>query len=324
MQFPLYHRPSAVAFLDDDAAYLDMLADVMPGDWCVRLYTRTGDCIQNLQQEHAVWESDVNAHLQITAAWREGTPLVPQLLQYWCSQPQRYALTNVLVVDYSMPAMTGLEVFSALSKWPAQRVLLTGQADESLAVKVFNQRLINQFVPKQLPHIGQHLTQVVGALNASPLLVHDSIWRNALKTEQCAALQAAGVPQALAVLVRERGWVEYCVLAEPFGILGINAQAVPQWLQLERTQDLPDAAELAESAGQSRQAAQQIREGKHLSNAELAMALSCDTPIALAPAFAIGPLQALLGAFFDLPESCLAGPGHSEFLRSLAPRGVTP
>ncbi len=33
MSFPLYHRPGTVAFLDDDPAYLEMLADVMPRDW---------------------------------------------------------------------------------------------------------------------------------------------------------------------------------------------------------------------------------------------------------------------------------------------------
>jgi CheY-like chemotaxis protein len=322
MPFPLYHRPNAVVFLDDDAGYLDMLADVMPQSWCVRLYTHAGDCMRHLQQQHPDWESDVQAHLQITENWRAGVALVPQLLEYWQSHPQRYALTNVLVVDYSMPAMTGLDVLKALPKWPAQRVLLTGQADESMAVKAFNQRLINQFIPKQHPQIGQYLAQVVRELNTSPLWAHDSIWRNALKKEQHAILQTDAVQQGLATLVQERGWVEYCVIAEPFGVLGINAQAVPQWLQLEQTHDLPDAAELAESAGQSTQEAQKIRLGTHLTNAELAVALSGDAPLALAPAFPIGAPGALLGAFFELPTSSLAGIGYGEFLRTLSPRAV--
>jgi CheY-like chemotaxis protein len=322
MPFPLYHRPNAVVFLDDDAGYLDMMADVMPIDWCVRLYTHAGDCMHDMQQQHRQWDRDVDAHLQITENWRAGIALVPQLLEYWQSQPQRYALTNVLVVDYSMPAMTGLEVLKALPTWPAQRVLLTGQADESMAVKAFNQRLINQFIPKQHPHIGQYLAQVVRELNASPLWTHESIWRNALKKEQHAVLQTDAVQQGLAALVQERGWVEYCVIAEPFGILGLNAQAVPQWLQLEQTHDLPDAAELAESAGQSTQEVHNIRLGTHLTNAELAMALSTDAPLALAPAFSIGAPCALLGAIFDLPETSLTGCGYAEFLQSLPPRAV--
>ncbi len=323
MQFPLYHRPNAVVFLDDDAGYLDMLADVMPQDWCVQLYTHAGDCINQMQRQHTQWESDIDTHLQITENWRSGIPLVPQLLAYWQTQHRRHALTNVLVVDYSMPAMTGLDVLKALPKWPAQRVLLTGQADESMAVEIFNQHLINQFVAKQHPYIGQHLAQVVRELMALPLSAHDGIWRNVLKKEQHAILQTDAVQQALAALVRERNWVEYCVITEPFGILGINAEAVPQWLQLEQTQDLPDAAEVAESAGQSSQAGQKIRLGTHLTNAELAMALSCDAPLALAPTFPIGLPGNLLGAFFDLPKTCSTGRGYSEFLTSLPPRGIS-
>lgn len=322
MLFPLYRRPNAIVFLDDDAGYLEMLADVMPHDWCVNLYKHAGDCIRRMQDQQPEWESDAQAHLKITDNWRTGMALVPQLLEYWQTHTQRYALANVLVVDYSMPAMTGLDVLKVLPKWPAQRVLLTGQADESMAVKAFNQRLINQFVPKQHPHIGQHLAQVVGELNASPLPVHESIWRNALKKEQLAIMQGDAVQQALAGLVAERCWVEHCVLAEPFGILGVNALAVPQWLQLEHAQNLPDAAELAESAGQTSQAVQQIHQGSHLSNAELVIALSCDAPLALAPTFPIGQPGNLLGAFFDLPKSCLVGSGHQAFLRSLPPRRI--
>jgi CheY-like chemotaxis protein len=322
MSFPLYHRTNAVVFLDDDASYLDMLSDVMPHEWCVQLYRHAGDCIYHIQQQHPAWESDEQAHLQIAENWRAGMALVPKLLQYWKTNTQRYALANVLVVDYSMPAMTGLDVLKALPKWPAQRVLLTGQADESIAVKAFNQRLINQYVPKQHAHIGQHLAQVVRELRASPLAAHDGIWRNALKKEQHAILQTDDIQQALATLVQGRGWVEYCVLPEPFGILGINAQAVPQWLQLEQVCDLPDAAELAESAGQSSQAAKKIQMGTHLTNAELAMALQCEAPLALATAFPIGESGILLGAFFDLPTRCVAGDGYVQFHHSLPPRTV--
>jgi CheY-like chemotaxis protein len=323
MLFPLYCRPGAVVFLDDDAGYLDMLADVMPQDWCVRLYTHAGDCIHHLQQQHPQWEKDVQAHLQITENWRSGVALVPQLLQYWQTNTHRYGLANVLVVDYSMPAMTGLDVLHALPQWPAQRVLLTGQADESMAVKAFNQRLINQFIPKQHPHLGQHLAHTVRELNTSPLGAHDSIWRNTLKKRQHSILQTDAVLRALTSLVQQRRWVEYCVLAEPFGILGINAKGVPQWLQLEQVHDLPDAAELAESAGQSTLLAQKIRQGTHLTNAELAMALNCDAPLTLAPAFAIGEPGALLGAFFDLPATALSGCGYTEFLHALPPRSVS-
>jgi CheY-like chemotaxis protein len=323
MHLPLYHRPNAIVFLDDDASYLEMLAIVMPRNWCVRLYTHIDGCIRQLQQEHAQWEDDVWAHRQIAQTWKAGAPLVPLVLRYWQTHPHRYQLTKVCIVDFSMPAMTGLDVLKLLPATPLQRVLLTGKADELIAVTAFNQGLITRFVPKQHPQIGQHLTNVLTELNAAPLDLHESIWRDALKKEQSEALLELAVQQDLSHFIARMGWVEYFVLAEPFGILGMNANAQPQWLQLEQTRDLPEAADLALSAGQPEEAVQKIRLGTHLTNAELLMSIRIDAPVALAATFKIGHGDALLGALFDLPGTAAQGVGYNAYMASLPPRAVT-
>ena len=41
--------------------------------------------------------------------------------------------------------------------WPGSRVLLTGQADEQVAVRAFNRGLIDQFIAKQTPDISRRL-----------------------------------------------------------------------------------------------------------------------------------------------------------------------
>ena len=54
-------------------------------------------------------------------------------------------------------ALDGLKVLETLVDWPGSRILLTGQADEQIAVKAFNSGLIDQFVPKQTHDITRHL-----------------------------------------------------------------------------------------------------------------------------------------------------------------------
>ena len=58
MTFPLFRRPGTVVFLDDDPDYLDMLALVLPRNWRVLLFLRPQECINYLQQEPPVWETD--------------------------------------------------------------------------------------------------------------------------------------------------------------------------------------------------------------------------------------------------------------------------
>ncbi len=317
---PLYHRPSALIFLDDDPSYLEMLALVMPRNWSVRLFTHIDDCIQHIRAQHALWEADLWAHHAMVNNWRTGAPLIPQILQYWHNHAQRYALTSVYVVDYAMPAMTGLDVLKALPSWPENRVLLTGKADELLAVAAFNQGVISRFVPKQHPDIGAHLTQVLAAQRANSLPLYEGVWRTTLRKAQHNILQDQRVVAWLQNFLHKQQWLEYVVVAQPFGILGLDANAKPQWLQLELREDLHVAAELAESSGQSSTNVNGIREGSHLSNAELLMALQSDAAITITEAFKIGESNNLLGALCALPGVLPIGPSYREFLASQPPR----
>ncbi|MFK7914231.1 MAG: response regulator [Pseudomonadales bacterium] len=55
---------------------------------------------------------------------------------------------SVVVCDYLMPRMDGLEFFSRIKGLGVSRILLTGAADEKLAVDAFNEGLIDYFVLK--------------------------------------------------------------------------------------------------------------------------------------------------------------------------------
>jgi len=104
MKFPIYRRPGGVVFLDDDLAYLEMLAEVMPEHWPVRLFTRPSDCIRYLEPEPALQEADHWRHKDILDRWHQGQSLIAQILAYWREAGSwRFGLSQVCVVDCSMP-----------------------------------------------------------------------------------------------------------------------------------------------------------------------------------------------------------------------------
>ena len=314
MHFPLYHRPNSLVFLDDDASYLEMLALVMPNDWGVRFFTHVDDCLAHFAHQHALWETDVWHHQQLVEHWRAGKPLIPSIFEYWTANHHRYGLSQSCVVDYAMPAMTGIEFLKKLPVFPASRVLLTGKADEQIAIAAFNEGLISKFVPKQHPDIGRHLTAILSEQHQRPMDFYEAIWRSALKKEQYAAVHEPTVQLALHNWAREKKWVEYVVLPAPFGILALDTYANAHWLQLELRSDLSSAADLAQSTGQSSAVVQKIRQGTHFVNTELLMALGSSDDAHTAPSFGLGFAEGLLGAFFPLAANKTYGMGHSEFL----------
>lgn len=311
MTFPLFHRPGTVVFLDDDPDYLEMLALVLPRQWHLRLFMRPADGVAHLLQEPPFWEADAWNQQQLIEHWRGGKPLIPQILGYWAKYTERYALSRVVVVDYSMPGMDGLQALSELVDWSGSRVLLTGQADEQVAVRAFNRGLIDQFIPKQTPDISRRLIEAVERLLFTSHSRHAQTWRVTLDPEQNALLRAPGVAAWLSSFCASN-WVEHVAIGEPFGVLGMDAVGRIGWLQLETRDGLAELAELAELAGMGPAAVDEIRAGAKLADLELQQALGAARAPVLMPAFAVGePASQLLGARFPVETTIGPDPDNS-------------
>jgi CheY-like chemotaxis protein len=324
MTFPLYRRPGGVIFLDDDPAYLEMLAVVMPAHWRVELYLRPQACVERLAQEPPQWEADAWEQQQMVNRWREGQSLIPQILEYWAASPSRFGLTHVCVVDYSMPAMNGLQMLGQLVDWPGACMLLTGRADEQIAVNAFNEGLIEQFVAKQSSDITRRLSETIQRLLDKAYARHTNIWRSTLSHEQDVTLRDQALGAKLEQLCHANKWVEHVVIGQPFGLLGFKADGAVDWLQLERTKDLAELAELAQSQGIDAAAVANIRAGRELIDLELQLALQLPGPPRIARATDLGDGTQLCCAVFAVapPQADLQAVSYEGFHRNYAERLV--
>lgn len=73
--------------------------------------------------------------------------------------PRRFSEVSVVVVDYAMPGMDGLEFCRQLEQTNIKKILLTGQADEALAIEAFNEGLIDRYVKKSDPQATALITK---------------------------------------------------------------------------------------------------------------------------------------------------------------------
>lgn len=300
-------------FLDDDPDYLEMLAEVMPPDWHVRMFMSPVDCIAQLMQQPTCWEADVWRQQEIVNRWQSGAPLIPQILQYWRDdQTVRFVFTKVCVVDYAMPAMSGLQVLSELTGWTGYRVLLTGRIEEQLAVSAFNRGLIERFVPKQAADIRLRLTAAIEELLDRPDARHEQTWRSTLSRDQHALMCDPAIAKQLDEMVRSQGWIEHIVIGAPFGILALDSQGLASWLQLEPAQNLPELAEIAESQDWSPTMVEDLRAGRKLLDLELQLALGAGRKPESQTAFClVGANDKVYAALFKIDASLSPGPNYS-------------
>ncbi len=324
MNFSLHRRPGGIVFLDDDSDYLVMLAEVMPPGWYVRLMLRPVECVDALRKEAPQWESDAWRHQEIINRWREGASLISEILKYWREDgTRRFALTQVCVVDYAMPAMSGLQVLSELTGWTGSRVLLTGRVEEQLAVSAFNRGLIERFVPKQSPDLRLRLTSTIQSLLDLPVPRHQQTWRATLSREQHALLCNPVVSSELEAMAGREGWIEHVVIGAPFGVLALDPKGRVSWLQLEPTENLRELAEMAESQGWDKTTVGDVRAGRKLIDLELQLALGLGGKPQPRPAFSVsGEPAELHAALFRLEESQNLGHenSHDSFIAGLGER----
>ena len=306
-------------FLDDDRDYLEMLAEVMPTDWYTRFFLRPVACIEALLQEKTLREADAWRQQAIVNRWREGAALIPQILQYWRDDAmQRFALTRVCVVDYAMPAMSGLRVLGELTEWTGSRILLTGRADEQLAVSAFNRGLIEKFIPKQSPGLRVHLTTVIQSLRQLPDERYQQLWRATLSPEQHDLLCDPLMAQALENLAQQHGWTEHVVMGAPFGMLALDDNGAVSWLQIEPADKLADLAEMAASQGWDTTTVNAIRAGDALVDLELQLALGTAGAHKPRQAFALTDGHAPVHAAIVALDDALTPGESSSYARFLA------
>lgn len=271
-ELPLFHRPASVAILNQDAGVLQSLAGSLPRRWRLRTFMSPESFLNHLQQEPPRWEVDLWAQQDLIAQWHAGTALIPLVLRYWMSHPQRHHFTSVAAVDDRLAGHDAVDVLADLVAWPGHKVLMLGASDLEGAVRALNDGLVNAIALKNNFSLRSELLQVIAPLLCTPHARLQQLWYSTLKPQQLEALRKPGVAQDLYQYLHA-SFTEWVFLGDPFGVLALDARGAAYWLQLEFQDQLEELAELSEMAGMSSSDAALVRRGVTLSNLDLRRAL---------------------------------------------------
>lgn len=135
----------------------------------------------------------------------------------------RHQEIGIVVVDYSMPGGDGIELCEALRDEPCRRVLLTGVADERLAVQAFNSGLIHQYVRKSHDTLEQ-LGATLRRQQQHYFREHSLALGEGLRERIGAFEHEAAVVDALQALMAQVQVVEYYLCTQPNGLLVVDAK----------------------------------------------------------------------------------------------------
>ena len=141
-----FHHPVKIVFLDDNQTFLNVLSMdfgqkenmVMltdPDNAMLLINQSRGDIVESIRME----DSD-------TVDCKRG--LEDNHILNIIYDKSRFDNVAVLVIDYEMPTINGIEFCKKLKDKNIYKILLTAEADKDMAISAFNSGIINKFILK--------------------------------------------------------------------------------------------------------------------------------------------------------------------------------
>lgn len=166
------YYPTNIVVIDDDQNFLNSLK-IHFSENCI-LYNSPLDALSRLKKQSQF--ERIKKRLQKSGLFQDEnlpnetlnlTINLKKLHEEIYSQ-DRFNDVSVVIVDYYMEEMSGIDLCQKLDKFPAKKILLTGGKDkEKVAIDAFNQGVIDRFINKHDPNFPTLLEQTIKVLKSS-------------------------------------------------------------------------------------------------------------------------------------------------------------
>lgn len=223
-----YCFPTTVVLVDDDPSFLENFSLRLDEGLAYRMFDSAQGALWFLQQARQA----PLLYQRCCSLFRDGvgSTLGDQFLRFDVSllekevdNPDRFGEVSVVLVDYDMPEMNGLEFCRRINNPLIRKVLFTGVADEKIAVAAFNEGLIDRFIRKSDPAVGDVVNQTIQELQHQYLRATSQVLTRAIQEEPAVYLADPAFYEYFNSLCRREGFVEYYLAVEPGGFLCVTA-----------------------------------------------------------------------------------------------------
>ena len=126
-----------------------------------------------------------------------------------------------------------------------------------------------------------------------PVARYNQLWQSTLEPAQVEILRDKSIGEDLHCFLAIN-FVEYMVIGDPFGVLGVDEAGAVTWVQLEPASELAALAELAATHGASAEEVRRIHAGESVTNARLHQTLGDASAARVLPAFSMGTRELCL------------------------------
>ena len=252
---PPYQFPTTTLFLDDNHDFLLNFVLQLDEDVAYRLFespTATLEYINNKSSEIDLWKQTKEPHPQLTSFHE---PMYNM---------NRFSEVSILIVDYAMPEMDGLALCRQIAHTPIKKILLTGKADEKLAISAFNEGLIQRYVNKSDFNAAEQITNAIRELQFDYFQsISDIVMRRGWFTPPL-CLNNAAFAEMFYLFCRNKHIVEFYLIDLSGSFILLNEDRKPYFLLVKSKDEMALLAKKAAASGLNQTIITALYEGKKI------------------------------------------------------------
>lgn len=324
----VYQHPTLTLLLDDSPSFLDSLAFQLSPHLARKTFHDARSALNWLH--HAHLHSIKNRKEPIRVGYdeqsesfeRRSASINLERIYHIVTERHRFDMPAVVVVDYAMPQMDGLEFCEAIRRLPCKKILLTGQADEKVAIDAFNRKLIDRFIRKNDTDAMNRLENEIVQLQEDFFIGQTSTLKDLLSRHSYAFLADPAIVALAEQLCKRYRFVEYYVFPHPTGILFLDTRGKATLMVIETAAGLTTQFEVAQDQGAPSELLAALKELRLVpffsdTGGMYENAIGHDWTLYCLPAQVCRGWHDYYWALFDLPHHYLPGPVYSyaEFLQ---------
>ncbi len=164
--FKGFYFNSKIILIDDNESFIDNLSFKLGNNYTVETY---GDPQKAIDAIISNYDSNIVSSTQNFLVEIENEDELyysvdfPKIISL-AEQASKKDTISVVIVDYSMPLINGIEFCQKIAHLPILKIMLTGHADFKIAVDAFNKGIIDRFLVKDTPFMLDEINKEVKAM----------------------------------------------------------------------------------------------------------------------------------------------------------------
>lgn len=163
---PICYFPSTVLFVDDSKDFLVNFSLQLHDNLIYKLFDSPYEALEAI---HLAEQNKFNERTNTASSIKKlnlPLPTAPEFEAFHAElfNTGRFKEISVVIVDYAMPGLNGIQLCERIKNNQVKKVLLTGKAEESILIKAKHEMLIDHYFFKSEANLHERLTQYIQQL----------------------------------------------------------------------------------------------------------------------------------------------------------------